>query len=126
LGTASYILVSQRFCRCFLVGLTLAAGAGCKSSYEPLITSSGAITATADDQRTGWYPNQPQLSPSIVGGPTFGRLWKTTLPLTPGEQVHAQPLYVNGRVLIATEANNLYTLDGETGAVKTSRSLGRA
>jgi hypothetical protein len=39
-----------------------------------LVTAAGTITGTADDQRTGWYPNQPRLEPPVVGGPTFGRL----------------------------------------------------
>ena len=58
-----------------------------------------AVTTTANDvQRTGWYPNQPNLTPSIVSGPTFGRRWRTALTLTPGEQVFAQPLVSNGTI----------------------------
>jgi hypothetical protein len=91
-----------------------------------LLTPSGAITGAADDLRTGWYPNQPNLDPLIVGSPRFGRMWRTNLPLTPGEQVYAQPLVVNGTVFIATEANNIYSLDGETGAILASRNVGLA
>src|SRR5437763_750231 len=89
-----------------VAALAASRGAGCKRAYQPVVTASGAITATADDLRTGWYPNQPGLSPALVGGPTFGRLWRTALPLTAGEQVFAQPLVRNGTVLIVTEAND--------------------
>jgi hypothetical protein len=85
----------------------------------------GAITGTADDLRTGHYPNQPALEPGLVSGPTFGRLWKTKLPMAVEEQVFAQPMFLDGKVLIATESNNLYLLDGETGAILGTRNLGQ-
>ena len=93
-------------------------------SHQPLVTASGTVTVSADETRSGWYPNQPALSPSIVGGPTFGRLFKTALTLAPGEQVFAQPLVLDNSVLIVTEANNVYVLDSETGAIKASRNIG--
>src|SRR5579862_497571 len=95
------------------------------SQYQPLVSPNGAITAQADETRSGWYPNQSALDPAIVGGPTFGRLFKTALPLTPGEQVFAQPLAVGTSLFIATESNDIYSLDGATGAVLASRALGQ-
>src|SRR5262249_22569458 len=86
----------------------------------------GAITQAGDEARTGWYPDQPGLDPAIVGGANFGRLFKTALTLTPGEQVLAQPLVYNGKVFVATEANNLYLLDAVSGAITNSRALGAA
>jgi hypothetical protein len=91
-----------------------------------LVTAAGAITGTADDNRTGWYPDQPRLDPAVVAGPTFGRLWKTALPLAPADQVFAQPLVMGGTVFVATEGNNIYALDGESGSIKASRALGPA
>ena len=88
-----------------------------------LVSPNGAITQGADETRSNWYPDQPGLDPSIVGGPNFKRLFSTALP-SAGEQVLAQPLVVNGKVFIVTEANNVYLLDANTGAVTTSRSLG--
>src|SRR5580658_100548 len=45
-------------------------GAGpldCSSAVSAATASeAAAITARADAQRTGWYPNQPALSPAIV------------------------------------------------------------
>src|SRR5436853_4312186 len=81
-----------------------------KKSQGQVITPNGAVTNSADDLRTGWYPNQPNMDPVVVGGPTFGRLWKTTLPQATGDQVFAQPLLWNNRLLIVTESNNIYSL----------------
>jgi hypothetical protein len=89
-----------------------------------LVSPNGAITQGADEARTNWFPDQPGLDPAIVGGPNFKRLFKTALPLSAGEKVLAQPLVVNGKVLIVTEANNLYLLDAVTGAITNQRALG--
>jgi hypothetical protein len=123
-----------RFVRAGAVALAAAAlaAAGCKGwrglSIEEgnLVSGNGAITQAGDESRTGWYPDQPGLDPAIVGGGSFGRLFKTALPLSPGEQVLAQPLVYNGQVLVATEANDLYLLDAVTGAITASRALGPA
>ena len=72
-----------------------------------LVSPNGAITQGADEARSHWYPDQPGLDPATVGGPNFKRLFKTALPLSAGEKVLAQSLVVNGKVLIATEQNNL-------------------
>jgi hypothetical protein len=96
------------------------------SQSQSLVSPNGAITAKADEARTGWYPNQPALTPSVVSGSTFGRLFTTKLPLSPGELVFAQPLVSGTSVFVATEANDIYTLDSETGAVQAARSLGPA
>ena len=96
---------------------------GCDTKPTPDQVNA-RLTSTADNLRTGWYPNQTALDPVIVSGPSFGRIWQTTLPLTPGEQVFAQPLVKGSTVFVATESNNLYALDAQTGAVKASRALG--
>ena len=101
---------------------------------------AGAITAKGDTLRTGWYSNQPDLAPAIVGGPTFGRLFKTQLTLTPSqidagvtlapvgpegaEAVLAQPLVFGSTVFVVTEGNNIYALDAVSGAITASRALG--
>jgi hypothetical protein len=95
------------------------------SENEPLVSPNGAITAQADETRSNWYPNQSGLDPSIVSGPTFGRLFKTALPLSAGEQVFAEPLAVGTSVFIATEANDIYSLDSATGSILASRALGQ-
>jgi hypothetical protein len=89
-----------------------------------LVVAGAVITGTADDQRTGWYPDQARLEPAVVGGPTFGRLWRTRLPLTTDDQVFAQPLVLGATVLVVTENNNVYAIDAESGAIKAMRALG--
>src|SRR5450432_3275458 len=97
---------------------------GVQIQESNLVSPNGAITQGADEARTNWYPDQPGLDPAIVAGPNFKRIFKTALPLSAGEKVLAQPLVANGKVFIATEQNNLYLLDGVTGAITASRALG--
>ncbi len=75
------------------------------------------ITNAGDDLRTGWYPNQPSITPQLVSGGTFGQLWSTSV----NGQVYAQPLLANGTLVVATEANNVYGLDPATGAQVVTR-----
>jgi len=82
------------------------------------------VTLDGDPGRTGWYPNQPGLDPGIVTGSSFGRLFKTALTSSPGEQVFAQPLVFGNQLFVVTEANDAYTLDAQSGAVTGSCSLG--
>jgi len=97
---------------------------GVQLEQSNLVSPNGAITQGADEARTNWYPDQPGLDPAIVAGPNFKRLFKTALPLSAGEKVLAQPLVTNGKVFIATEQNNLYLLDGISGAITAKRALG--
>jgi hypothetical protein len=80
---------------------------------------ASGVTNSGDDLRTGWYPNQPTLTPQLVSGGTFGQLWSTAV----SGQVYAQPLLANGTLLVATENNLLYGLDPATGASKWSKPL---
>jgi Abnormal spindle-like microcephaly-assoc'd, ASPM-SPD-2-Hydin/PQQ-like domain len=77
------------------------------------------ITNAGDDLRTGWYPNEPSLTPELVSGGTFGQLWSTPVE----GQVYAQPLLDNGTLLVATEANKVYGLNPATGALSWSKPL---
>jgi HYDIN/CFA65/VesB family protein/putative pyrroloquinoline-quinone-binding quinoprotein len=83
-----------------------------------LLSASAArasgITNSADDLRDGWYPEQTSLTPGLVSGGTFGKLWSTSVE---GE-VYAQPLLDNGTLLVATEANKVYALDPASGAMR--------
>lgn len=79
-------------------------------------------TIAHNSLRTGWDSNEPALSPSAVASSNFGRLFSTAVD----GQVYAQPLVVGGTVIAATENNNVYGLDGVTGAKKWSRNLGPA
>ncbi|MEA2697406.1 MAG: hypothetical protein QOI66_1677, partial [Myxococcales bacterium] len=108
--------------------LTLGLLGGCMPQHaqdSSLSTDRSALSTTAvtqggDELRTSWYPDQTMLAPATVSGSTFGKLFST--PIT-GE-VNAQPLVSQGVLLVATQANNIYGLDAETGAVLWSRNLG--
>jgi hypothetical protein len=78
------------------------------------------VTAGADAFRTAWYPDQAGLTPEIVSGGTFGQLFSAPVL----GQVYAQPLVSNGTLFIATEDDNIYGLDPETGAMRWSRNVG--
>lgn len=72
------------------------------------------VTNAGDDLRTGWYPDEPSLTPQLVSGGTFGQLWSTPV----SGQVYTQPLLANGTLLVATENNLVYGLDPVTGALQ--------
>jgi outer membrane protein assembly factor BamB len=78
------------------------------------------VTASQDALRTGWDPSEAGLDPGIVRGGTFQQLFRVAVD----GQVYAQPVVVNGTVIVATENNNVYGLDAVTGAVQWTRFLG--
>lgn len=77
------------------------------------------ITNSGDDLRTGWYPDEPSLTPQLVSGGTFGQLWSAPVE----GQVYAQPLLDNGTLFVATEKNRVYGLDPASGALKWAQPL---
>src|SRR5438309_2872136 len=73
------------------------------------------VTTYANDTlRSGWYPDQPGLSPASVSASDFGQLFNDPV----SGQVYAQPLVSNGVLLVATETNDVYGFDPETGTQK--------
>jgi hypothetical protein len=92
----------------------------------PAAAGAAVVQNNADSLRTGWYPNQPSLSPSTVAS-NFGLQRTVTLPAVNGVaagQVYAQPLVANGKLVVVTESNNVYALDAVTGAVDWARNVG--
>ncbi|MCW2983166.1 MAG: legume lectin beta domain protein, partial [Conexibacter sp.] len=81
---------------------------------------AAGITNSGGDLRDGWYPNQPKLAPDAVAASTFGQLWDAPVD----GQVYAQPLVNGTSVIVATERNQIYSLDSETGARRWTRDLG--
>ena len=121
-------------CQCSSVdsGSTSRAGGSALvgTTAQAIVTANNTITQAADEARTGWYPDQANLSPGVVADPTkFGPIFSpVVLPLTPGEQVVAQPLVSADQksVLVVTEQNNAYVLDAATGAINAKRAFGTA
>ena len=97
---------------CTLCLLTFAASA-------PALSPEAPITNSGENLRTGWYSNEPSITPQLVSGGTFGRLWSTPVE----GQVYAQPLLDDGTLFVTTEANKLYGLDPATGALQWSKPV---
>ncbi len=94
------------------VAIVALAGAG---------SASGEVTGAADNLRTGWYPDEPSLTPELVGKPgSFKETFKKALK----GQIYAQPLTANGTLLVATEDNWVYGLDPNSGAVRWEKQFG--
>ena len=93
------------------VAILVLAGAG---------SAFAQVTGAADDLRTGWYPDEPALTPAAVSGGAFQQVFKTTL----AGQIYAQPLTANGTLLVVTEDNWAYGLDPDSGAVRWKEQLG--
>ncbi|MET0603818.1 MAG: choice-of-anchor D domain-containing protein [Baekduia sp.] len=104
----------RRIARAITAATLLAGALGAGTAGAAGITNSG------NDLRDGWYPNQPKLSPDAVANTNFGQLWDSPVD----GQVYAQPLVVGTSVIVATERNNIYSFDSETGDVRWSVNLG--
>ncbi len=105
-------------CTLLLTLLLLAAASAGQAMAAELPGSE--LTNSGGDLRTGWYPNEPSITPELVSGGTFGRLWTTPVE----GQVYAQPLLSDGTLFVGTEENDLYGLNPATGAVEWSENLG--
>jgi HYDIN/CFA65/VesB family protein/putative pyrroloquinoline-quinone-binding quinoprotein len=109
----------RRICAVAVVCLlSLLASAAQASASEEMFGSS--LTNSGGNLRTGWYPNEPELTPELLGSGTFGKLWTTPVE----GQVYAQPLLGDGTLLVATEKNDLYGLNPATGTQEWTKNLG--
>lgn len=78
------------------------------------------VTGASEDLRTGWYPDEPLLSPARVASGHFEKTFEDKLQ----GQIYAQPLIANGTLLVVTEDDWAYGLDPVTGAVRWQRAVG--
>jgi hypothetical protein len=78
-------------------------------------------TYASDNLRTGWYPDQPTLSPTQISAGKFGPLFSPVKVIGP---VHAQPLIASGIVVVATEENWVYGLSQVDGTERWSQGPG--
>jgi hypothetical protein len=87
-------------------------------------TRAGAdvYTNNGDNARDGWYPDEPNLSPTSITSGDFGQLFSTQLD----GAVYGQPLVDNGVLVVTTEADWIYGLDPVSGAILWSRNIGTA
>jgi hypothetical protein len=83
-------------------------------------TTSDVTTAGYDNLRDNWDHHEPGLTPSVVQSSSFGQLFSTAV----SGSVYAQPLVVNGTVVVTTEQAMAYGINATTGAVEWSRSFG--
>jgi hypothetical protein len=97
----------------------VAAHAALAGSAAASPDNATGITNAGDNLRTGWYPEEGSLTPSLVKGNTFGRLWTAELE----GQIYGQPLLADGTLVVATEQNHVYGLDPKTGARKWAEPL---
>ena len=100
-------------------GLATAPAARTSASAD-LTTVHNDPTASFNKLRNGWDRFEPGLSPSVVGGPSFGEVFSTPV----NGQVYAQPLVVGSTVIVATENDWVYGLNATTGSIEWSTSLG--
>jgi hypothetical protein len=104
-----------------IVGQALAIIALSSLVFAPQSSAKADVTTNnRDAARTGWYPDQPGLSPAVVGGGSFGQEFSAAVD----GQVYAQPVLAGGTLLVATQNNKVYGLDPNTGAQKWVRALG--
>jgi hypothetical protein len=86
----------------------------------PGAAMASGVTNAGDDLRTGWFPNEPGLTPQLVSGGSFGQLWSASVD----GQVYAQPLLSpTGTLVVATENDSVYGLDPATGVQQWAASL---
>jgi hypothetical protein len=84
--------------------------------------ASAEVTGASENLRTGWYPDEPSLAPSLVGSGQFEQVFNVPLQ----GQIYAQPLVANGTLLVVTEDDWAYGLDPVTGAVRWAKNYGEA
>src|ERR1700679_3493859 len=93
-----------------VIGTTVGiVASGALASSPPNVT-----TAAYDNLRSGWDQNEPNLAPSDVESSSFGQIFSTQLK----GAVYAQPLVVNGTVLVTTEKAWAYGINATTGKIE--------
>src|SRR5712692_7368262 len=83
------------------------------NSPVPSVSNVDWTTYHRDNIRTGYLANEPDPQ-------SLTRAWSTRLD----GAVYAEPLVVNGRLLVATEGDSLYSLDTRTGQVQWHTNVG--
>src|SRR5487761_2299629 len=108
-----------------VVAVASVVGGSCASLIDATVARADTLQMSSDNLQTGWYPDQPQLTPSAVTGGGFGQIFNTTLSPA-GGQVYAQPLVSHGTVLAVTEGDYAYGLNAATGVQVWANNYGPA
>ncbi len=103
-----------------LVGVLLASGLWATVAIAKSASTPNVDMGAYNTLRDNWDPSEPALSPTDVQSSSFGQLFSTKLT----GSVYAQPLVVNGTVIVTTEAAMAYGINATTGAIKWTRSFG--
>lgn len=82
-----------------------------RSSESPATSPPNVTTAAFNNLRTGWDPNEPNLSPSQIQSGTFGKIFSKSLT----GSIYAQPLVYNGTLVVTTEDAYAYGLNANVG-----------
>jgi outer membrane protein assembly factor BamB len=78
-----------------------------------ILASPGATSAADDDWPT--YHHSADRSGNVAVGSTFSDVQSTWTTAGLDGSVYAEPLYVGGHVLVATENNTVYSIDASSG-----------
>jgi hypothetical protein len=100
--------------RRFAVAIALAALAWTSLVAPPLPAKADSSTVSAGALRTGWDPNEPDLTRAAVTGGGFGELFHVPVDGV----VFAQPVAARGVIVVATEHDKVYGVDETTGALR--------
>jgi hypothetical protein len=110
-------------CICFVVMMVLVPLASRAGEKQTPSSPQDVLTYHNDNDRSGWFSSETQLTPAIVAGPHFG-LQKVILL---DGRIDAEPLFVSGQSIdgqgvhdvlyVATEGNSIYAYDAVSGAV---------
>jgi hypothetical protein len=117
-GAASRGVSAGRSRRAFTHGLVVVTGA--TLALLAAGPASADVTGAADNLRTGWYPDEPSLTPALVSSGSFQQDFDRPLQ----GQLYAQPLVADGTLLVVTEDDRAYGLDPVTGATRWERTFG--
>lgn len=109
------------------LGVALAAGVlpaatGVLPGARTAVAHAEDDTVSQNSQRSAWDPQEPGLSPTVVSGADFGPL--PGFPVRLYGQIYAQPLVVGHTVIVATETDRVYGINGSDGKLEWKTRLG--
>jgi hypothetical protein len=84
------------------------------SLFTTTSAKANVLHESSDNSATGWYPNEPGLSPAKIKGGYFGEVFNTQL----NGSIYAQPIVSQPTVLTVTENDYAYGLQAKTGTIE--------